>query len=275
MAQISRPFQIAFVAVALLAGVWLFALRGHSTGTSAPSSSVAPTATTPARSSASSSPGGHAGSPKAVYHGSAPGVEGLTRAIAKAHGAVATSQQNAKDLERKSAEASSTVAPATSNSTASAPRTGGTAVKPAPAAPSKTPGASSQTLAPSKQASVEAELKKGSVVVVLIWNPHGVEDQIVHENLLALARLHHRFAHAKLNRPSKRSKGLRIELEAPIAIHSATPGQVATFGSFTRDVQIFSTPTFLVINKSGQVSTLTGAPGILSIEQATDEARHS
>ena len=43
-----------------------------------------------------------------VYHGSAPGVEGLTKAIAKAHGAVSTSEGNARQLEEKSAQATST-----------------------------------------------------------------------------------------------------------------------------------------------------------------------
>src|SRR6202011_847891 len=89
MAQLSRPFQIALAALALFAIVWLLALRGHSGGTSEPGSPAAPS-----KSSASA--------PSSVYHGSAPGVEGLTRDLAKAHGAVTTSEQNAKKLEKKS-----------------------------------------------------------------------------------------------------------------------------------------------------------------------------
>ena len=42
MAQISRPFQIGLVAVVALAGVWLFALHGHSSSSSSGSSAHAP-----------------------------------------------------------------------------------------------------------------------------------------------------------------------------------------------------------------------------------------
>src|SRR3981081_2694660 len=70
MAQISRPFQIALAALALFAIVWLLALRGHSSGTS--------------ESGSSSSAPSQSSRPSSVYHGSAPGVEGLTRDLAKA-----------------------------------------------------------------------------------------------------------------------------------------------------------------------------------------------
>lgn len=106
-----------------------------------------------------------------------------------------------------------------------------------------------------------------------MWNHKGVADQIVHANLMVLLALHHHFAHAKRPRGSK-PNGLHVELEQPIAVHVATPGQVASYGSFTRDVQLYGTPSTLVINSKGQVRTLTGAPGLLEIEQATDEARH-
>jgi hypothetical protein len=275
MAQISRPFQIAFLAVVLLAGVWLFALRGHSASTSGSgASAVAPAPATPAQSPAgNSSAGGNAGAPSTVYKGAAPGVGGLTRAIAKAHGAVATSQQNAKELTEKSAQASSTAAPSTASTTASVPSAvASKPSKPTPAPAVKSPSANAHPLA-SLQPTIESELKAGSIVVLLVWNPKGTEDAIVHNDLLALAALHRRYAHVRA--PKKVTKGLTLELEQPIATHSATPGQVASFGSFTKDVQIVSTPTVLIVNKSGQVRTLTGAPGVLSIEQATDEARHA
>lgn len=281
MAQISRPFQIAFLAVVLLAGVWLFALRGHSSSpSSSGSAAVAPTSSTPAQSAAPTSTGANAGAPSPIYKGAAPGVGGLSRAIAKAHGAVATSQQNAKELQEKSTQASSTAAPATAG-TPSASTTTGTStapsamsVKPAPA--TRPSGAArSHTLAVAPlQRTVESELKAGSVVVLLVWNPKGAEDAIVHRELLALAALHRHYAGSKTTGPNRSGKGLHTEFGQPIAIHSATPGQVTSFGSFTREVQIFSTPTVLVVNKRGQVRTLTGAPGMLSIEQATDEARH-
>ncbi len=106
MTQISRPFQIALVAVGLLAAVWLFALHGRS-ASSTESSGSAP-ASTPATTSGAAAQEKAAAAPTTVYKGAAPGVAGLTGAIAKAHGAVATSQQNAKELESKSAQASTT-----------------------------------------------------------------------------------------------------------------------------------------------------------------------
>src|SRR5438067_3628961 len=104
MTQLSRPFQVALAAVGLLVVVWFIALRGHS-------SSAEPTATTHPTSPHGSSTG--------VYHGPAPGVEGLTRDIQKAHAAVAQSEQNAAQLARKSAEASGTASASSATHTAS------------------------------------------------------------------------------------------------------------------------------------------------------------
>src|ERR1700720_1730825 len=102
MAQLSRPYQIALGVVALLGLVWVMALRGHGSNPSEPSP-ASPAKSTPAPTAASEAK--PAAAPTPVYHGAAPGVEGLTRAIAKAHGAVATSQQNAQQLQGKSAQA--------------------------------------------------------------------------------------------------------------------------------------------------------------------------
>src|SRR5689334_252023 len=90
MAQLSRPYQIALAALVLAVVMWFIAFGRHSRSTSGPSQS------------ASSGSGGGAGSSH-VYHGSAPGVEGLSKDIAKAHGAVETSQTYNKHLEEKSA----------------------------------------------------------------------------------------------------------------------------------------------------------------------------
>ena len=91
MPQVSRPLQVALAAVGLLVVVWFVALRGHS-------SSSEPTATTPASSPQGSSAG--------VYHGSAPGVEGLTRDIQKAHAAAGQSEHASAQLQQKAAQAS-------------------------------------------------------------------------------------------------------------------------------------------------------------------------
>jgi hypothetical protein len=262
MAQLSRPFQIALAAMALFAIVWLLALRGHSGGTSGSGSS----SPAPSQTSGSSS----------VYHGSAPGVEGLTRDLAKAHGAVTTSEQNAKKLAEQSARASGGTASATPTSTspaakasapaASAPaaaskasaghRASKTTTSHAPAAKPLHSGATAPTAAaktPPMQAKVEAELKQGKVVTILFWNPRATDDAAVRRQLRSVAG----------------------KLDGAIAVHDALAGQVGSFGSIIRGVQVFGTPTILLINKHGLAQTLTGYTDAYSIEQAITEVRHA
>jgi hypothetical protein len=249
MTQLSRPYQIALVAMGLIAAVWFFALRGNSASTgSSGSSAAAPSASSPAAKPAAPSP---------VYHGSAPGVEGLTRAIAKARHTVVESQKNAKQLQEKSAQASgsagagagtsTTGAQATSsvNSKASATKTAS-----AGAGPSKASGSKIGAL-PSMQAPVERELKQGKVVAILFWNPAAFVDAAVRREL-------HAVGHA---------------LGGKIAVHDARAKQVGSFGSFTRAVQVYQTPTILIVNKRGQASALTGLTDAFSIQQAIREAK--
>ncbi len=285
MAQLSRPFQIAFVAVALLAGVWLFALQGHSTSTSSSGSTAAP-ASAPATSAPASSAaaGGEskaaaeakaAGTPTPVYHGAAPGVEGLTRDIAKAHEAVATSERNARQLEAKSAQASDEAASAhAAPTTAAAPVASARVRAPATKVPTKvvaprvaartsTPASpvhksssasgAPSTTTPSGQRSVESALAKGDVVVLLFWNPSGAEDVSVHRALRSLPR----------------GRGHKL------AVQEALVSKVASYGSITRGVSVVTTPTLLVIDKQGKTLVLTGVQDAFSIEQAIGEARSS
>jgi hypothetical protein len=270
MAQLSRPFQIALVALVLFVGVWLAALHGHSTNTTKAGSS--PAAPTPAPATSKAATPGNGAAPGGVYHGSAPGVEGLTRALAKAHGAVATSQQNAKQLEKKSAQASSSSA-ATGGSAAPAPQpaaplkkapsaaaaapksqhTTSTSVGAAPHAVKPTNSAT-QTAAnrkPAMQALVERALHEGKVAVVLFWNPKGADDVSTRNQL----------------------KRTGQQLRKKFAAFEASAKQVASFGSITRGVHVNQTPTLLVINKQGKVITLTGLIDAYALEQAIDEAR--
>ena len=66
-----------------------------------------------------------------------------------------------------------------------------------------------------------------------------------------------------------------LELQKRFAAFEATEKQVASFGSITRGVQVNGTPTLLIVNRYGQVRTLTGLTDAYSMEQAIDEARHS
>jgi hypothetical protein len=252
MAQLSRPYQIAFVAMAFLVLVWFVALRGHS-----PSSSSSASAPTSAASQA------QAAAPTPIYHGAAPGVEGLTRAIAKAHGAVATSQQNAKQLQEKSAQASSP------SSTAPSPATSATGSQPTsstPATPASRATASKSAArtavkphkatasgTPAQQKAVESELKGGKVVLLLFWNPKASVDVAVHKELQAVGR----------------------KLGGKIAVHDAEAKQVGSFGSITQAIQVYQTPTILLVNRHGVTTTLTGLTDVYSLEQTIEEARHA
>jgi len=267
MAQLSRPYQIALGVLVLFAAVWFIALRGSSTNTSGSGSSAGSSATaTPASpASTAAAEAKAAAAPTPIYHGAAPGVEGLTRAINKAHGAVATSQQNAKQLEEKSAQASNESA-AGASTAGSHPTSAAASVTPSkgstaasldkPAVTHKgasAPSAKSVSGVPSMQASVERELKQGKVVAILFWNPKGSVDLAVQRELRAVG-------HA---------------LGGKLAVKDAEAHQVGSFGSITHAVQVYQTPTILIVNKHGQTTALTGLTDVFSIEQAIDEARHA
>lgn len=285
MAQLSRPYQLGLLAVVLLAAAWLLLLQGHSTTPSAPSSSSSPAQTVTSRVAKSSATASHgsSGASSHIYHGAAPGVEGLTKDIAKARGAVETSKQNARQLAQKSAQASdesthaaaskptvSTAATTTAatksaaskaaaskaaaNTTAASTTAASRAAAPAKASAPTTsakPSAAAATGVPSAQRSVEAQLAKGKIVLILFWNPKGADDTAVHQ---ALAQL-------------QRKAGLGI------AVHEASAEQVASFGTITKGVQVYGTPTLLILNKQGRALTLTGLQDAFTIEQAIQEAK--
>jgi hypothetical protein len=255
MAQISRPFQIALVALGVLVAVWFFALRGHSSGSS--SSGGSPQAQSqPAPAAAK--PG--AASP--IYHGSAPGVEGLTRAIAKAHGAVAASERNAHSLQEQSAKASSSTPVTASAATTASPRVHSPAAASTAAATATLAASGAHSTRPraraagarvvnSKQAAIEGELKSGKVATILLWSANGSIDAVVRREL-------HLAGQA---------------LGGSVVVYEAHPSQVASFGSFTSAVPVYATPTILIVNRRGHTTTVSGLTDAFSIEQAIAEAR--
>jgi hypothetical protein len=288
MAQLSRPFQIALVGVCLLAAVWFFALQGRSTSTGGSGSAPAVTASTPPVTKASGTTATHTAATAAVvarakaeakaghiYHGPVPGLEGLTRDIARAHGAVAAIGASPSAAASTGGHAASS-APATvqhsssssssSSSTSVTTRTSTTHThtkttsKAVTATPTKTvtkapPSTAHKTTSASATASlsgqhaVEADLAKGDVVVLLFWNPSGTDDKSVHQAVRALKSAKH------------------------VAVQEAAASEVASFGSVTRGVQVYTTPTILVIAKTGTAIVLTGVQDTFAIEQAIAEAR--
>jgi hypothetical protein len=295
MAQLSRPYQILLGAVVVFGLIWAVALRGHASNPSEPSASTSPSASSASHpasptsgSAANGSSGGNQAAPTSVYHGKAPGVEGLTRAIAKAHGVVGESQRNVHEQEGNSralsgeAQSSATTtahsAPAPAHSTVtthstttthgattvthktttvthSAPTPVHRVVAPvakatAPAHAHAAPAKSTSGRDP-EQVAVEHELASGKTVMLLFWNPRSTVD---------------REDQAQANALASGSKGT-------VTLHLAHANQVGMFGTITEVVHVYQTPTILIVNKHGLVSTLTGLTDVFALEQALHEAR--
>jgi hypothetical protein len=273
MAQLSRPYQFGLLGIVLLAAVWLVLLQGHSNSSSTATGSSSPTVQTVTTTTRTAAAKPSSGGSK-IYKGSAPGVEGLTKDIAKAEGAVKTSQQNAQALEEKSAAASNESTASSSSSSSSSSSTA-THAAPTPAkavtgttsagestatsAPkanhaktTKPASAKANSSAPANQKTVEAQLAAGKIALILFWDPRGADDNAVHRAVQELNRSH-----------------------LKIAVNYAGAGQVATFGSITRGIQVYGTPTLLIVNKKGQTTTLTGLQDGFAIEQAISEARQA
>lgn len=248
MAQLSRPYQIGLAAVALLAAAWLLLFQGHGSSPSGSGSSQAPA---PAHTAKAHE--GTAG--QATGHGSASSLGALGHDVEKARGAVATSKRNAGELESKSAQASS---PSTSSSSSSsAPASASVTVHAKSTVPSSKASAEKSSSASSRASSgaprqhtVEQQLAHGRIAVIYFWNPKGSDDKAVHKALGQLPKSLH------------------------VAVDVAGPGEVAAFGTITRGVQVYGTPTLLVVNRKGEVTTLTGLQDSYAIAQAIREAKH-
>jgi hypothetical protein len=265
MAQLSRPYQIGLIAVALCAAAWLLLFQGHHSSTAGSGSPQVPANTVQAHAPAPKAQAeGTAG--QATGHGSASSLGAYGHAIEKARGAVGTSKQNAHELESKSAQASSPATPSSSgqpssSSSSSSSTTSSSAAAPthAKSAPSTATHAAPKSAPSSKgtiraavavrQHAVEAQLAQGKTVLIFFWNPKGSDDRAVNREL------------------GKLPSDLRV------AVDRARSNAVATFGTITRGVQVYGTPTLLIVNKKGQVTTLTGLQSTFTIAEAVRETK--
>ncbi|HEV3319786.1 MAG TPA: hypothetical protein VG053_08690 [Solirubrobacteraceae bacterium] len=251
MTQLSRPYQIALVTLALLALVWFAALRHRAPSSGGGSGSSPAASGAPATPPSAAAEAKAAAAPTHVYHGAAPGVGGLTRAIDKAHGAVAQSQQEAHRVETSEPSVSSAPAASASRAAIRAP------ARPATVTPvhvhAAPPAVKHLAIAPNVQATVEHELQQRKTVLILFWNRHGSDDMAVHNALPAVQ-------HA---------------LGGRVAVHYATASQVGEFGTITHAIQVTQTPTLLIVNPHGQTTVLTGLTDAFAIQQAVSESRHS
>ncbi|HEX5223604.1 MAG TPA: hypothetical protein VFW29_00615 [Solirubrobacteraceae bacterium] len=98
---------------------------------------------------------------------------------------------------------------------------------------------------------MEAQLAKGKVVLLLFWNRKGSDDRAAKAAVDSFAGGH-----------------------ADTAVVTASGSEVAAFGTITRGVQVFGTPTVLVVGKSGKAIVLTGLTDAFSLSQAIRQARH-
>jgi hypothetical protein len=266
MAQLSRPYQIGLAAVAVLAAAWLLLIQGHhETSTSSSSSAPSPAhvSSTPAHTTAPAKKAeGNAG--EATGGGSASSLGALGHAVEKARGAVATSKADEHKLAERSAQASSPTSSAASETKATtpstaAPSTAAAKTKTKTAAPThaaakpKAPAATHHSTTNVRQHTVEAQLAQGKIAVILFWDSKGSDDRSVHGAL----------------------RSLRGDKALKVAIDVAPAGQVASFGSITRGVQVFGTPTIVIVNKKGRAMILTGLQDSYAIAQAVREVRAS
>ncbi|HXA55558.1 MAG TPA: hypothetical protein VNV37_11860 [Solirubrobacteraceae bacterium] len=293
MAQISRPFQIVLVAFVLFAVAWFAVIHRpggeSSTGGSASSASSAASAT---HAGAAHTGAAHAGAAThAAAHASVP---------ARDHARVATPARHARAATPAHAK---TVAPAHARTAAPATAAHGrAAAHPSHArgtahAASHTASSASATAAltlhnltsalhlsalvklldifdptasakvahaegveiarikaalqPSSQASIAAELKHGKTVLLLFLNPHSYDDDA---SAIAAVEVAYKLRH-------------------DVDAHLALASQVNSYGSITRDIPIYQTPTLLIVNPKRQVTPLTGLTDEFALEQAISEAK--
>jgi hypothetical protein len=231
MDQVSRPMQIALIAVVLFAAVYFVALKPKSSsgGGGAPAATAQPGGTS--TSSAS---------------GSAPGVNGLTSAINKAHGAVATSEANSQKLSTQSAGASGTATTpaATTPSTTSTPtattpvgKSTGTTNIHAKRAAKHGAGqiTASHAIPKAGPGRATAALAGHRVLAVLFYNPSAADDRSV------LKAFKHLNTH----------KGKVVLVRAPIA-------RLSAYKSVTAKVAVTGSPTFIVFDQKGHTRSFVG-----------------
>ena len=223
MAQISRPFQIALVAVVAARRRLAFrparALR-HRPPRNRPRRPHGPPPQPPRRQRQPPPRRPSTTAPPPASHG-------LSADVAKAHGAVATSQQNAKQLEQKSAQASSATPHARRLDAARADP--GAHPRPAP-----------------KHAAVivhkqQSAPRRGQASSTALVHQQPVEGQL--QGRRRGGRCCSGTATAPTTSPctapSCRCAGT-ASARSPCTV--ATPGEVASFGTITRGVQVYGTP---------------------------------
>lgn len=253
MAQISRPFQVVLAAFVLFAIAWFALLHRpgtSSSGSSAPASPVASNPHAPAHTRSTV----HTRSTTRTTHAAAPAhAKAQTHTTTVTRHTASVTHEGASTHHRASVTVHHTTVTHTKTRTAAPATSHKTTADPSRTQPAKHgAGASAKSTAtPAMQATVAAELGQHKVVLLLFWNPSSTSDAAVHRQVQIVAH--------KLGRS--------------VAVHTSAASQVGSYGSITRDIQIYQTPTLLVVNPHGQVTTVTGYTEAYALEQTIREAR--
>ncbi len=247
--------QVLLLATVLIAAVWFVALRpkGSSDGDAAAvSQSAAPTA---------------------------PGVKGLTTAIAKAHGAVAT----ANGAAGKAAGAIGGSASATGSAQ---PATGGAAVPGTAAAPAHHVRSHHATrhharhhaatrhharhhAATRHHARHHASARSRRAHRATVHRVRLVKSALRHHKALAIAFVDPAAADSRAVahelRHVERFHGRAVTLKVPLA-------DLSRYGVITHDVQVTGAPTVVIVAPNGQATTIVGFATAVEIEQRLADA---
>ena len=288
MTQISRPFQIALVAMVLFAAVWFVALRGHSSGErKLRAGSVLQHAgcqrrSPPRRPSAGSNAGAVGrralSAPRAAPPTTAP-PPASTASRARSPKRTAPSpqsQQNAKHCSRSPTRrrpaGADAAPPAGSQASHGSTRpAAGARRRRRRQSAAQRPRRRSPRVEPSRTRRAEAD--RAEAAACRRMQAHGRRRaQAGQGRRDPLLEPEGRRRRGRAPRTAGRRPRTR---RGKLAVHVARSSQVGSFGSFTRAVQVYGTPTILMVNTNGQTSSVTGLTDAFSIEQAIKEVKQA
>jgi hypothetical protein len=265
MTQVSRPMQLLLLVTVLVAGVWFVALRPKASG-------------------------GDAGTAPAP-HASAPGVRGLTTAIAKAHGAVATANGDAARAAGSSADgatqtggASAGIAGAAGASSTAAHRHHGARVAHRHHAASAAHRHHAASAAHRHHAASSAHRHHAAVRArraARSAHAHRVARARARHrvHLVDAALRHHRaIAIAFVDPSAADSRAVAQELAHVSSFHgralvlSAPISQLSSFDAVTHDVQVTVAPTVVIVAPNGKATTVVGFADRVELQQRLADA---
>jgi hypothetical protein len=235
--QLSPPFRIALVAMLAVCALWFTVLKPKDPAADAPlptapgatglandvnAAKGAATTSDAADAKVQNATGGTAAKPAATAKNAAP-------ATAK-HAAPATAKHAAPATAKHAAPATAKHAAPAATPTAATP-------KPKPAAPAD----------PAKPLLSALDAKKA--VVMLVYNPKGIDDRAVREAVTGTDRHH-----------------------GKVVVKAVPVSQVGRYGAITRGAQILESPTVLVIAPDRKARAIVGFTTTAELDQAVGDA---